>query len=302
MRVAVIGGTGLIGWHAARALRERGHEVRIIARREPPEALGLGGCEFASIDLYASTPRELRDALQGCDGLVQAAGADPRIVPSGSATEFFFQANVESNLTLFSAALEAGVTAGVILTSYFHPLRPEMADHPYVASRIASEERLMELCDDALRLVILQPPYVFGAIPGRTSLGDSLTQAARFPLLVPRGGTNAMSVMALSQAICGAIERSSARGTYLVGDENLTWRALIGRFGGRAGILPTWILRSVMALGRVALYLLRRQAGLNPVDLTDVIASEMFFDPGPGQEALGYSGGDLDEAISDLRG
>ena len=104
MRVAVIGGTGLIGWHAARALMERGHEVRIIARREPPEALGLGDCEFASIDLYASTLQDLSDALEGCDGLVQAAGADPRIVPSGSATDFFFQANVESNLTLFEAA------------------------------------------------------------------------------------------------------------------------------------------------------------------------------------------------------
>ena len=301
MRVAVIGGTGLIGWHAARTLLERGHEVRIIARREPAEELQLDACDFASVDLYAATHDELRDALADCDGLVQAAGADPRIVPSGSARDFFFEANVASNLSLFTAAIEAGVTVGVILTSYFHPLRPEMADHPYVASRIASEEQLAELCGERLRLVVLQPPYVFGAIPGRSSLGDSLTLAARVPLLVPRGGTNAMSVMALARAICGALERPEAQGTYLVGDENLTWRQLVKRFGASSAILPTWLIRAVMYVGRLALKLARRQAGLEPVSLTDVITSEMFFDPGPGQNALGYSGGDLDEAIGELK-
>jgi dihydroflavonol-4-reductase len=301
MRIAVIGGTGLIGWYVARTLLANGHEVRVIARRPPSDALGLDTCEFKAVDLYASTPEQLCEALEGCDGLVQAAGADPRIVPSGSARDFFFEANVESNLRLFGAARESGVRAGVILTSYFHPLRPEMADHPYVASRMASETQLTELCGDQLRLVVLQPPYVFGAIPGRTSLGDTLAKAVRVPLLVPHGGTNAMSVMALAEAVRGALERDDARGSYLVGDENLSWRALIQRFGGRSALLPTWVIRTVMWLGRIALMLVRRQSGLDPVRLTDVIASEMFFDPTPGQEALGYSGGDLDTAIADIR-
>ena len=301
MRVAVIGGTGLIGWHAARTLLGNGHEVRVIARREPSAALGLSDCEFASVDLYASEPEELRSALEGCDGIVQAAGADPRIVPTGSARDFFFQANVESNLRLFAAARAAGVRAGVLLTSYFHALRPEMADDPYVASRMASETQLSELCGDDLRLVVLQPPYVFGAIPGRASLGETLAKAVRIPLLVPRGGTNTMSVMALAEAIRGALERDDTRGAYLVGDENLTWRQMIGRFGGRSALLPTCLIRAVMWLGRIALRLVRRQSGLDLVRLTDVVASEMFFDPTPSQEALGYSGGDLDTAIADIQ-
>lgn len=301
MRIAVIGGTGLIGWHVARTLLANGHEVRVIARREPSAALGLSECEFASVDLYASKPEELRDALEGCDGIVQAAGADPRIVPSGSARDFFFQANVESNLRLFGAAREVGIRTGVILTSYFHALRPEMVDHPYVASRLASETQLAELCGDTLRLVVLQPPYVFGAIPGRASLGDTLAKAVRIPLLVPHGGTNAMSVMALAEAVRGALERDEVRGSYLVGDENLSWRELIRRFGGRSALLPTWLIRAVMWLGRIFLALVRRQSGLDPVRLTDVITSEMFFDPAPGQAALGYSGGDLDAAIADIR-
>ena len=110
-----------------------------------------------------------------------------------------------------------------------------------------------------------------------------------------------MSVMALARAICGALERPEAQGSYLVGDENLTWRQLVKRFGASSAILPTLLIRAVMYVGRLALKLARRQAGLEPVSLTDVITSEMFFDPGPGQSALGYSGGDLDEAIGELK-
>jgi dihydroflavonol-4-reductase len=301
MRVAIVGGTGLIGWHAARALRAKGHEIRIIARRPPAEALGLGDCEFTAVDLYEADRATLEAALMGCDALVQAAGADPRIVPSGDPRAFFFKANVETNLDLFGAACAVGVGSGVILTSYFHSLRPEMEDHPYVASRVASERRLLELCEGRLRLVILQPPYVFGAIPGRSSLGDTLAKAARFPLLVPRGGTNAMSARALADAICGSLENAAATGPYLVGDENLSWKELFKTFGGRAGLLPTWILRAVMVCAGIALRLVGRRSGLHLARLTDIIASEMFFDPGESQRVLRYEGGDLDVEIQRIR-
>jgi nucleoside-diphosphate-sugar epimerase len=301
MRVAIVGGTGLIGWHAARALRAKGHEILIIARRPPAPALGLDDCDFEAVDLYQAEVATLEEVLDGCDALVQAAGADPRIIPSDDPRDFFFEANVETNLRLFGAACAVGVSSGVILTSYFHALRPAMANQPYVASRVESEARLLELCDGRLRLVILQPPYVFGAIPGRSSLGDTLVKAARFPLLVPKGGTNAMGARALGDAICGALENTDAAGPYLVGDENLSWKELITRFGGRAGTLPTWVLRAVMGCAGLALRLVGRRSGLDLPELTDVIASEMYFDPADGQRVLGYRGGDLDAEIQQIR-
>lgn len=300
MRVAVLGGTGLIGWHTANALRDQGHLVRVLARNPPKEDLKISQEEFQPIDLFKATDAELQEALQGCDALVQAAGADPRIVPKGSARDYFFEMNVTANDRLFAAAKAAGVRVVVLLTSYFHPLRPEMARHPYVASRIASEEKALDLDTEEFRVVILQPPYVFGAVPYRKGLGDSISRASWIPLLLPKGGTNAMSVRSLAEAIVGALTRP-VRGCFLVGDENLSYKTLFKRFGGRSLGLPTWVLRGVMWLGRGFLKLRGRESGLDPVALVDVLASEMFFDPDESANELGYSRGHLDEAIAEIK-
>lgn len=298
--VAIIGGTGLIGWHAANALRRRGHAVRVLARSPPNTQLGFSVDEFQPLNYITATHTELVQALTDCTTLVHAAGPDPRVVPKGSARAYFFAVNVDATQRLMDAAVEAGVKTVILLTSYFHALRPQMVDHPYVASRLASEEAALSM-DKAgkLRIVILQPPYVFGAIPGRTSLGDSIYAATRIPLLMPNGGTNAVCVAALAQAICGAVERD-VHGRFLIGDENLSWVDLFKRFGGHAWTLPTPILMAVMIVAKLALFLLRRQSGLDPVALVKTIASTMYLDPTSSQEALGYSGGGLDDAILDI--
>ena len=299
LRVAVLGGTGLIGWHTARALIQSGHSVRILARNAPHPDLELTDVPFHAIDLFGASEEELQAALDGCNAIVQAAGADPRIVPKGSARDYFFSVNVDANNRLLSAAKTVGVHTVVLLTSYFHPLRPEMESHPYVASRIESEKAALALDSAEFRVVVLQPPYVFGTVPQRSTLGDSMRKAARFPLLLPKGGTNAMSVTALAQAVVGSLERE-VRGCFLVGDENLSWKSLFKRFGGRSARLPTFILRLVMWIGKGFLKLTRRESGLDPSRLVNTLVSEMYFDPSASQEALGYKGGGLDEAIASL--
>ncbi|KHL10612.1 uncharacterized protein YbjT (DUF2867 family) [Mumia flava] len=60
MRIAVIGGTGMLGAPVTAALRDRGHEVRVLTRHsEHP------------VDL--TTGEGLEDALDGCDAVVEAA-------------------------------------------------------------------------------------------------------------------------------------------------------------------------------------------------------------------------------------
>jgi dihydroflavonol-4-reductase len=299
--VAVLGGTGLIGWHTALALKAAGHGVRVLARKPPLEALGFSPDEFRSIDLFNANESELETALLDCTALVQAAGADPRIVPKGSARDYFFEVNVAANDRLLAAAQSAGLRTVVLLTSYFHPLRPEMASHPYVASRIASEKAALALQSSDFRVVILQPPYVFGAIPGRTSLGDSIAKLSWLPMLLPGGGTNAIAVGDLAQAILGAVERP-VQGTFLVGDENLTNKALFKRFGGRSLRLPTFLLKGFMWCARAFLNLRGKESGLDPVKLADALVTELFFDPGPSQKALDYAGGGLDAAILEIKG
>jgi uncharacterized protein YbjT (DUF2867 family) len=63
MRIAIAGGTGLLGGHVARELRSRGHEVRVLSRRS------------AGYPVDLTTGQGLGRALDGCDAVVDASNA-----------------------------------------------------------------------------------------------------------------------------------------------------------------------------------------------------------------------------------
>lgn len=63
MKIAVVGGTGMLGRHVVKELRLRGHEVRLLSRNVP---------EYR-IDLI--TGEGLTSALKGCDVVVDASNA-----------------------------------------------------------------------------------------------------------------------------------------------------------------------------------------------------------------------------------
>ena len=63
MRIAIAGGTGLLGGHVASELRSRGHEVRVLSRRSPDYPVDL------------TTGEGLGSALAGCDVVAAFAAA-----------------------------------------------------------------------------------------------------------------------------------------------------------------------------------------------------------------------------------
>ncbi|MEV0250783.1 SDR family oxidoreductase [Nocardia sp. NPDC050712] len=69
MRVAVIGGTGVLGSAVVREATARGHEVRVVSRTAPEEAT----VEHRAADLR--TGAGLDEALAGCEAVVNAANA-----------------------------------------------------------------------------------------------------------------------------------------------------------------------------------------------------------------------------------
>ncbi len=47
------------------------------------------------------------------------------------------------------------------------------------------------------------------------------------PIVAPAGGVNHISSKSMSEAIAGALERGIGGKAYLVGDENLSWKAYL---------------------------------------------------------------------------
>ena len=309
-RVAVVGGTGFLGYHAVVELLRRGFEVTALGLKDfPARTPPLNDVDVQVVDLRIATDADLGRRLAGFDAVVFAAGADERATPRTPALDFFRAANVVTTERVLRLAKEGGARSAVVLGSYFAYFAkawPELRlaeRHPYIRSRLEQQE---VAAASGMRTVVLQLPYIFGSAPGQIPLWAPLVRyLARMPLLLyPRGGTNAVAVRHVGEAVAGAVEGTAA-GPILVGDENLRWADLLQRLlaalGRRKSVvtLPTAALYPSALIWRLVLRIRGQYSGLDPLHFIPLQTRETFFDPRPGWLALDFEGGELDQAIVD---
>jgi hypothetical protein len=163
----------------------------------------------------------------------------------------------------------------------------------------------MDVSMPDLQLMILELPYIFGSMSGRTPLWKPLIDYvnSRYPLFYMSGGTNMIAVEHVGEAIVGAIEKGKGGHSYTVGDENLTWVEFLERILSILGkkkrivIVPTCLVRLVLRLVGLQHRLRGRESGLDPVRFAAIQTRNTFFDPAPAAEELGYGRGNLEEAF-----
>ncbi|MFG3644914.1 hypothetical protein ACGF3C_32040 [Micromonospora sp. NPDC047762] len=74
-----------------------------------------------------------------------------------------------------------------------------------------------------------------------------------------------------------------------VADENLTWHDMIARIAAavgrprRVGRLPAGAARAALRLGGAAQALGRRESGINPSHLPDLLLADLFIEPTTGR-------------------
>ncbi len=314
MKVTIIGGTGLLGYHAMRELSKRGHKVSILAL--PPIPAGGLFPEDVPIhlhDLNQLADVELIDLLRGQDAVVFAAGVDDRVTPKAPAYPFFERHNVATTGRIARISRQAGVQRFIILGSYFayfHRLWPHLEltrHHPYIRSRVEQSAAALEAGGDEMAVMTLELPYIFGVMPGRMPLWKPLVQyaASAFPLLYPRGGTTCVTVQQVAQAISGAVEKGAAGARYPIGGENLPWTDLLARFARYSGrekrviTLPNWLVTAGAAMLKALHKLQGIESGLDPIQFIKLQTAETFIDPELSRSVLGYELGGLDEALKD---
>jgi nucleoside-diphosphate-sugar epimerase len=235
MKILVVGGTGMIGGHAALHLQAKGHAVTIAGRRAPAVGTPLGELEFLQCDYVAN---DLNPTVLGSfDALVFAAGNDLRHVPEGTDAHTHLQrANVEAVPAFFRAARDAGVRHAVQVGSFYPQARPDLVEtSEYVRSRKLADDGARALATPSFRVMSVNPPYVVGAVPGLVTYFQVLTRWGQgkltsIPDVVPPGGVNFISTQSLSEAIEGALLRGENGRAYLVGDENRSFQDYFGAF------------------------------------------------------------------------
>lgn len=227
MRILIVGGTGMIGGHAALMLAGEGHEVVLGARNPAREDTPLTRFPVLPGD-YARGGFPVRD-LEGFDAVVFAAGNDIRHVPKDAERDEFWRATQIEGVPAFARrAREAGVARMVQLGSYYHHVMPHLAEtDDYVRARKLADDGARALATADFNVSTLNPPSIVGVLPGvparryETLVAWARGKRPEVPDFAPAGGTNYMSVRSLCQAISGALRSAEPGRAYLIGDANL---------------------------------------------------------------------------------
>lgn len=239
----VTGATGFLGWHLARLLIDRGHSVRVLARRDGPVE-GLD-CETVRGDLRE--PVSLERAVAGCRYLFHVA-ADYRLWVRNP--EEMFASNVDGTRHLLQAARNAGVERAVYTSTVGcigvppggegderEPTRLEDMQGPYKRSKYLAEFGAVEIAKSGFPVVIVNPTAPVGERDWKpTPTGKIVVDflKGKMPAFVDTG-LNLVDVRDCAEGHLLALERGTPGERYILGSENLHLKEILGRLAAITG-------------------------------------------------------------------
>lgn len=185
MRVFVTGGSGFVGRNVIGALRDRGDDVRALARSDrAADVVHQLGAEPVRGDL--DDVAAMQAGMTGCDVVIHAAAN----VDSWGRAEQFHRVNVQGTKNVIHAARAAGVprlahvsTEAVLAGG--PPIRNAdetwpLPDRPiglYGATKGEAERRVLAANNAALQTIIVRPRMVWGE--GDTTLLPRIADSVR---------------------------------------------------------------------------------------------------------------------------
>ena len=231
----VTGASGFVGWHVARLLAERGHQVRALVRKS--SRIDNLDCERVTGDLRDSA--SLERAAAGC-GTVFHVAADYRLW-SKDPTELY-ASNVDGTRNVLSAAKAAGVerfvytsTVGCIgippggIGDEDMPVSIADMSGAYKRSKFMAEQVALEFARDGFPVVIVNPTAPMGdhdikPTPTGQIILDFLDGA--MPAFIDTG-LNVVNVRDVGLGHLLALERGQVGSRYILGSENMTLRQIL---------------------------------------------------------------------------
>lgn len=319
MRVFLTGATGFIGGEVARLLRQRGDDVRALART-PAKAVGLAalGCELVAGDL--SDEEALTEACRGVDAVIHGAALYEVGVPAERRSAMV-DVNVGGTERVLGAALAAGVRRAVYISTVavFGDTAGHVADEGWVRpddgtytsvyeeTKLLAHRRAHEIAARGLPLVTVQPGVVYG--PGDTSsVGDLLDRylAGRLPVLpFPDLGVTPVHRDDVAAGVLLALDQGVPGECYVLAGEPVRMRELVAEMAAVTGrgaprvALPTVLVRAAAPFGRFVGPLLGFPPNLHEV-LSSSDGVTFWATAKKARDELGWTSRPLAEGLREL--
>jgi nucleoside-diphosphate-sugar epimerase len=277
VRVLVTGATGFVGSHTVGALQQRGHTVRVLARRPERVApvlapLGVTDVQVAPGDMTDAAA--VARALEGCDAVVHAAaeigvaGGAGRTV--GGNTEGVRQvvgqaAALGLDPIIYTSTIAVYVPTDDPVITLDTRLAEPLSD--YGREKRAAEELVRAWQADGVPVTT----FVIGGVYGPHSPHVDGSFAAIMGALgsfmaVTPGGLGVVDVRDLAELLAAAVEPGRGPRRYLAGGNYVTWAEWAATLSAAVGReVPTLSMTAeeMIDLGRQ----LDRMRETEPVDL-----------------------------------
>jgi dihydroflavonol-4-reductase len=309
----VTGAAGFVGANLARALLEGGWHVRALVRGDAPSLDELA-VERVHGDLFAPA---LADAMRGCDALFHVAATYSLWRRDRHAV---LRANVDGTRCVLAAARAAGVPrtvhtssvaaigarAGGAIADETYQCPPERLIGAYKRSKYLAELEVRQAVERGQDVVIVSPTTPVGPWDAKpTPTGDIIVRflTGRMPAYVDTG-LNVVDVRDVAAGHVLAYERGVTGERYILGNENLTLRALLDRLAAIAGRpaprlrLPRVIPLAYAAIGEYVL----APVGIRPdvaLDGVRMAKQRMFYTAEKAVRELGFPQSPVTNALAD---
>ncbi|AYC31749.1 NAD-dependent epimerase/dehydratase family protein [Pseudomonas cavernae] len=304
MKIGVLGATGLLGHHAARAVRAGGHQLVLIHRPSSRiERLVYLEPECRSADLLDH--QALTRALSGLDGVIFSAGYYPT-KPRRWQDEVASALNQSNHF--YAACLAARVPrilyvgAAIALPRHpqglpgheglFYEDMPRWRND-YLLCKWALDEQASEQARNGLPVVIGIPGMCLGEFDVGPTTGRLITAIGNGVMrrYVP-GRRNLIDAADAGRGLLLALERGRVGERYLLIGHNLDMRELTERIATRLGVAPPQPLslsaaKLLAGLGRLRYRLTGKLAMLDDTTIA-VMAGGQFLDGRKARDELGF--------------
>ena len=248
MKAIVLGATGFLGSHVARALVQEGVDLRIL-RRNQSQTLALEGVRYEEAIGDLEDRDSLTKAFRGCQVLFHAAGYYPI---------YSFERERQKDLALNQVrnVLEVAQRVGlqkIVYTSSMstmgRPKKNQLADENtaydpltpglYYETKYLLEQEALRGVKRGLPVVIVNPTGVFGDYDVKPTSGTLVVKIARreVPFILD-AEMNTIDVQDMAAGQIAAMKLGKIGHRYILGGHNTTVGELARLIARLAGVRP----------------------------------------------------------------